>query len=150
MASKKSSTPKGNKKALEILNKIFQAEMAGIIRYMHYSFMIMGYHRIPIQAWFRAQANESMAHATQIGEKITALGGHPPMVTMKIEESNNHAVNKILEESLEFETETLNLYKQLAKAAGNDIALEEMAREFVKLETEHIEEVEKMLFHVSS
>lgn len=148
--AKKSSAPKGNKKVLDILNKIFQAEMAGIIRYMHYSFMIMGYHRIPIQAWFRAQANESMAHATQIGEKITALGGHPPMVAMKIEESHDHAVNKILEESLEFESETLDLYKQLARAAGKDIALEEMAREFVRLETEHCEEVQKMLFHVTS
>ncbi|MCM0604632.1 MAG: bacterioferritin [Xanthomonadaceae bacterium] len=150
MAAKKSSATKGNKKVLEILNQIFQAEMAGIIRYMHYSFMIMGYHRIPIQAWFRAQANESMAHATIIGEKITSLGGHPPMVAMKIEESDDHAVNKILEESLEFESETLELYKQLAKSAGKDIALEEMAREFVRTETEHCEEVAKMLLHVTS
>lgn len=136
-----------NKQALEILNKIFQAEMAGVIRYMHYSFMIMGYHRIPIQAWFRAQATESMTHATTIGEKITSLGGHPPVIAMPVGEGNNHSVDAILKESLAHEEATLALYKELVKAAGDDIAIEEMAREFVRLETEHIEEVNKMLKH---
>src|SRR5438876_1057740 len=54
-------------KVMEALSKIFEAEMSGIIRYLHYSFMIMGHNRIPIQAWFRAQANENMAHAVMIG-----------------------------------------------------------------------------------
>jgi len=31
------------------------------------------------------------------------------------------------------------------KIAGDDIALEELARQFLREETEHIEEVEKML-----
>jgi bacterioferritin len=126
-----------NPRALEILSKIFQAEMAGIIRYLHYSFMIMGHNRIPIQKWFRDQANEAMTHSVAVGEKITSLGGHPPMITAKIEETNVHSVDQILKESLHFEEETLNLYKELVKAAGDDIALEEMAREFVKAETEH-------------
>ncbi len=134
-----------NKPALECLNKIFQAEMAGIVRYLHYSFMIMGYHRIPIQKWFRDQATESMSHSTIIGEKITSLGGHPPVITGLVEETNIHAVDQILKESLRHEEETLNLYKQLVKLSGDDIALEEMARDFVRTETDHIDEVKKML-----
>jgi bacterioferritin len=121
--------------------------MAGIIRYLHYSFMIMGHNRIPIQKWFRDQANEAMTHSVAVGEKITSLGGHPPMITAKIEETNVHSVDQILKESLHFEEETLNLYKELVKAAGDDIALEEMAREFVKAETEHCDEVKKMIRH---
>lgn len=134
-----------NQKQLEVLGKIFQAEMAGIIRYMHYSFMIMGHNRIPIQKWFRDQANESMAHAVIIGEKITALGGHPPMLSSKIEETNQHGVQKLLEESLIHEKEALLLYRELLKVASSDIALEEMARQIYREEVEHIEEVEKML-----
>ena len=132
---------------METLHKIFQLEMAGVVRYLHYSFMIMGYHRIPIQKWFRDQANESMAHTTVIGEKSTALGGHPPMITEGIEESNVHAVHQILKETLDFEEETLRLYKKLADQATKegDVALEELAREFVRAETEHCEEVRKML-----
>lgn len=134
-----------NKKPIEILSQIFQAEMAGIIRYLHYSFMIMGHNRIPIQKWFRDQASEAMTHSVAVGEKITSLGGHPPMITAKIEESNVHSVDQILRESLHFEEETLALYKDLVKAAGDDIALEEMARQYVQVETEHIDEVKKML-----
>ena len=137
--------PKDHKKKLDILNEIFQAEMAGIIRYLHYSFMIMGHNRIPIQKWFRDKAQESTSHALAIGEKITSYGGHPPVVSATVNETKGHSVHTILEESLEFEIEALNLYKQLVKAAGDDIALEELAREMVKIETDDTDEVLKML-----
>ncbi len=130
---------------LECLNGIFQAEMGGIVRYLHYSFMIMGHNRIPIQKWFRDQATESMGHAILIGEKITSLGGHPPVVASKVEETNIHGVNQILTESLKFEEETLAMYKNLVRLAGDDIAIDELAREMVRRETEHTEEVKKML-----
>lgn len=136
-----------NKAAVECLNKIFQIETSGIIRYLHYSFMIMGHNRIPIQKWFRDQANEAMAHSTIIGEKITSLGGHPPVVSSNVEETNIHSVDQLLKESLKFEEEALRLYKELVKLSGDDISLEELAREFVRMETEHIEEVNKMLKH---
>src|SRR5690349_9079156 len=92
-----------NPEMMDCLMQIFQSEMAGIIRYLHYSFMIMGHNRIPIQKWFREQAQESMDHATIIGEKITSLGGHPPMISSRIDESNIHSVDQILQESLKFE-----------------------------------------------
>jgi bacterioferritin len=136
-----------NKKIIDCLNKIFQSEMAGVVRYLHYSFMIMGHNRIPIQKWFRDQAQESTAHTIEVGELITSYGGHPPMVTAKVEESNKHGVDQILKESLSFEKETLELYKDLAKIAveADDIALEEFARGQVLAETNHIHEVQKML-----
>jgi len=119
--------------------------MSGIARYLHYSFMIMGHNRIPIQKWFRDQAQEAMDHTVIIGEKITSLGGHPTLVHQKVEETHNHNVDAILKESLQFEEVALNLYKELVTLSGNDIALEELAREFVRNETEHTEEVKKML-----
>jgi len=132
-------------KALDCLNKIFQSEMAGIIRYLHYSFMIMGHNRIPIQKWFRNQASESMAHTEIIGEKITSLGGHPPMLSEPVEETNVHSIDQLLQECLSHEEKALSLYRDLVSLAGNDIALEELARGLVKEETDHIDEVKKML-----
>ncbi len=125
----------------------FKLEMAGIIRYLHYSFMIMGHHRIPIQKWLRDQASEGMTHTTMIGEKITAYGGHPPMLTESIKESNVHSIDQILKESMTFEEAGLELYEKLAQLAADagDIALEEMARAAVLEETTHLEEVRKML-----
>jgi bacterioferritin len=58
---------------------------------------------------------------------------------------NKHSINDILKESLEFEKEGLALYKELAKLAGEDIALDEFARGMVRAETDHIDEVIKML-----
>lgn len=134
-----------NKKIMDCLNRIFQKEMSGIHRYLHYSFMIMGHNRIPIQKWFRDKANEGMIHAVQIGEKITALGGHPSLESAPVPETKSHNIDDILKESLQFEQNALEDYIQLVKLSGEDIALEEMARDFVRQETEHLEEVEKML-----
>lgn len=136
-----------SKEVMDVLNQIFQNEMAGIVRYLHYSFMIMGHNRIPIQKWFRDQATEGTAHTVTIGEKITSYGGHPPVVSAKVEETNKHSVHDILEESLRFEEETLELYKKLVKISGDDVALEELARSMVRAEQEHIDEVLKMLKH---
>jgi bacterioferritin len=107
--------------------------------------MIMGPNRIPIQKWFRDKANECSAHSVIIGEKITAYGGHPSMISAKIEETNEHSVQAILEESLKFEVESLELYKTLVKVSKEDIALEDLARSMVKEETNHIDEARKML-----
>ncbi len=136
-----------NDKVLKLLGSIYQDEMGGVTRYLHYSFMIMGYHRIPIQNWFRANATEAMTHAIAIGEKITSLGGHPPMVAAPAEEMNDHSVKQLLEESLNFENKAIEHYKALATLAADlgDIALEELARDFIKEEVEHADEVRKML-----
>jgi bacterioferritin len=136
-----------NKRVLELLGEIYKAEISGINRYLHYSFMIMGYNRIPIQAWFRDNAKEAMDHAILVGEKMTSLGGHPPVVAAKVEEHNMHAVHQLLEESLKFEEEAILFYKQLVVLATElgDYALEEMARSFVRTEVEHADEVRKMM-----
>ena len=75
-----SGTPAVEQEAtVAILNKILELELAGVVRYLHYSFMIFGYHRIPICAWLRQQSAESTTHAVLAGEHITSLGGHPSL-----------------------------------------------------------------------
>lgn len=134
-----------NDKIIKKLNKILESEISGVIRYLHYALMITGPNRIPIVKWFHDQANEAYQHASIIGEKITAMGGHPSLETQKVPETKSHAVLDILKESLSFEKEALALYKDVLKSVGDDIALDEMIRDFVRKETEHVEEVEKML-----
>ena len=66
------------KKVLETLNAILELELAGAVRYTHYSFMIFGHARIPIVSWMRTEAAEAVTHAQAAGELITTFGGHPP------------------------------------------------------------------------
>jgi len=130
---------------LKQLNLLLEIELSGVARYLHYSFMIFGPNRIPITKWFRDQTTEAMNHGVILGEKITALGGHPSINVRQVPETNKHDIKAILEESLAFEHEALAEYHKLLKLAGNDIALEELARQQMVNETNHIEEVEKML-----
>jgi bacterioferritin len=134
--------------AIVFLNKILEAELAGVVRYTHYSFMVYGYGRIPIVSWLRDQASESMVHAQEAGELITALGGHPSLGIGRLLESEKHDIGAILRESLEHEQEALDLYKALlGVVAGRDVMLEEYARRMIAEETMHKSEVDKMLRH---
>lgn len=132
-------------KILKKLDEILEMEISGVSRYLHYSLMITGPNRIPIVKFFRDQAQEALNHASIVGEKITALGGHPSLRSKPVPETNKHGVLEILSESLEFERQGLQLYKDLLDIVGDNVALEELARSFIRLEQEHIEEVEKML-----
>lgn len=131
---------------ISTLNKILEAELAGVVRYTHYSLMVYGYGRIPIVSWLRGQADESLLHAQQAGELITSLGGHPSLGIGRLLESEKHDIGAILRESLEHEQEALDLYIALLDIVNDrDVMLEEYARRMVAEETMHMSEVDKML-----
>lgn len=134
------------KKYIEILNGILELELAGVVRYTHYSFMIFGHARIPIIAWMRKEAAEAITHAIAAGELITTFGGHPSLKIGKLLETNHHDIDDILREAIEHESAGVALYRELLAASeGNDIRLEEYAREMIRTEEDHIAEIEKML-----
>jgi bacterioferritin len=133
-------------KAVETLNKILEMELAGAIHYTHYSFMVYGYNRIPIVSWLEQQATESMAHARAAGELVTQLGAHPSLAIGPLLETHKHDIGDILRESLGHEKATLVEYEKLLQLVqGEDVMLEEFARQHIYLERLHIGEVDKML-----
>jgi bacterioferritin len=135
-----------NAKVIETLNKILEMELAGAIHYTHYSLMVYGYNRIPIVSWLGQQASESMAHARAAGELVTQLGAHPSLAIGPLLETHKHDIGDILRESLEHEKKTLVEYEKLLElVTGEDVMLEEFAREHIYLERLHIGEVDKML-----
>jgi len=134
------------KKTNELLNSIMEFELAGVVRYTHYSLMVTGPNRIPIVQFFKAQANESLLHAQQVGEILTGLEGHPTLRIAPIEESHQHTVKDILEESLFHEKKALGLYIGLLETVENaSIYLEEFARTMIGQEELHNLEIKKML-----
>ena len=130
----------------EILNRIMEYELAGVVRYTHYSLMITGPHRLPIVDFLKEQANESLVHAQQAGELLTGLDGHPSQRIAEIVETNNHSIKDILQESLAHEMSALDLYKELLKEVeGSSVYLEEYARGLIGQEEQHQLELKKML-----
>jgi bacterioferritin len=134
------------KKTIDQLNAIMEFELAGVVRYTHYSLMVTGPNRIPIVTFFKAQATESLLHAQQVGEILTGLDGHPTLKIAPIEESYKHSVKHILEESLAHEKKALDLYKKLLDTVSDaSIYLEEFARTMIGQEEMHNLELKKML-----
>ena len=133
-------------KVVDTLNHILELELAGLVRYLHYSFMVFGHTRIPIVAWLRSQADEAQAHAVQAGEHITSLGGHPSLKIGPLLETHKHNIDEILREALTHEEEGLAEYHRLLTlVAGRNVMLEEYARAQVAAETAHVAEIGKML-----
>jgi bacterioferritin len=134
------------KRAVELLNGILEMELAGVVRYTHYSLMVFGYSRIPIVSWLRGEAGTAILHAQKAGEIVTHLGEHPSLSIGPLLETHNHDIGDILLEALDHERATLDLYKQLLEVVKDrSIMLEEYARSMIEEEEMHLGEVDKML-----
>ena len=130
----------------DLLNRVIESELAGVVRYTHYALMVRGAYRMPIVAFFKEQAAESLLHAQQAGEILTGLEGHPSVAIAPIQETHKHSVSALLEESLQHEQEALNLYKQLLDAVQDrSVYLEEYARGQIGQEELHVMEIKKMV-----
>jgi bacterioferritin len=133
-------------KVIDILKRILELELAGLVRYLHYSFMVFGHNRIPIVSWLRTQADESQAHAVKAGEHITSFGGHPSLKIGPLLETHKHNIDEILREALAHEEQGLAEYRRLLEiVAGREIMLEEYARQQIATEEAHAADIAKML-----
>jgi bacterioferritin len=132
--------------AVKLLNEILETELAGVVRYTHYSLMVFGHNRIPITSWLRGEAGTCLDHANQAGELVTHFGDHPSLKIGALLETHKHGINDILLESLAAEEAGLSLYRQLLELVRDrSILLEEYARNMIAEEETHLGEVKKML-----
>jgi bacterioferritin len=133
-------------KVVAVLNRILEMELAGVIRYTHFSLLVFGYGRIPIVSWLRQQAIEALTHAQQVGEWITHLGAYPSLQIGPLLDSHKLEIGDMLRESLEAESAALDLYRELHDLVKDrSVLLEEYARQMIYAEEAHADEVEKML-----
>ena len=132
--------------AVKLLNQIMEAELAGVVRYTHYSLMVFGHNRIPIVSWLRNEANTCLSHASEAGELVTHFGEHPSLKIGALLETHKHGINDILIESLEAERTGLALYRELYELVKDrSVLLEDYARRMIAEEELHVGEVNKML-----
>lgn len=133
-------------KAIALLNKIMELELAGVVRYTHYSLMVFGYNRIPVVEWLKKEAEEGLLHAHKAGELVTFLGGYPSLSIGPLLETHHHDIGDILRESLAHEGEACAAYHQLLELTqGKSVLLDDYARTLIVAEETHADEVNKML-----
>lgn len=131
---------------IDKLNQILEWELAGVVRYTHYSMMVFGHARIPITSYYRGKAQESLTHAQVAGEMVTMLGGHPSLKIGPLLETEKHNIDDILRESYEHErAHQKHYYDLLTLVKDRSICLEEYCRKAIAEEDLHISEIDKML-----
>ena len=134
-------------KVLEALNLDLEHEMSSMIRYLHHSFIVSGPLRGPLVTMFRTKATDSMRHAIKLGEKITALGGHPSVKIQEIYEPGDQTIEDMLSENLEAEKFHLSLYEKQLNLVQDNTPLRLMVEQVIVEESSHIEELEMYLRH---
>lgn len=133
-------------KAIAILNRIMECELAGVVRYTHYSLMVCGYNRDPISAWLRAQAEEGLKHSQRAGKLLILLGGHPTPDIRMPRESYERDVAAILRESLDHENVAGAAYQDLLQLCqGRSLFIEDYARQLIGAESLHADQVTRLL-----
>ena len=127
------------------LNRILQMELAAVIYYTHYSFMIYGHARIPITSWLRDNATESLAHAQEAGQMIMRLHKRPALGIATLPTTQHNTIDQILAESVQREEAGVELYRELlALVKDKSVVLEEYATRLVSAEAVHLREMELM------
>jgi bacterioferritin len=131
---------------INTLNEIVELELAGVVRFTQYSLMVFGHARIPIMGWMREQAQQSLSHAIQAGEEVTALGSNVSLSIGELVGTHHASVDDILAEMLAQERRGIELYRRLLTLAeGRSVSLEELARQMIRNEELDVAEIEKML-----
>ena len=132
--------------ACTVLNRLVELELSGAVRYTQYSLMIFGHARIPIMHWMRQQAAEALAHATEAGEEVTALGEKVSLGIAELAGTHHDSVDDILQELRAHERKGIDLYQKLLRLSeGWSVSLEEFARAKIRGEEMHLAEIDKML-----
>lgn len=134
-----------HKTVIQHLNKDLERELTQIVRYLHHSFILKGPNRSFLVGFFRQQVQESMKHAIKLGEKVTALGGHPTVSISQIFEPGDQTLEEMLEEDLQAEEEALQEYKNHLKEVQDDVPLRVLLEQIVCEEQAHVEEFRKCL-----
>src|SRR3982750_3404689 len=100
-------------RAVEHLDRILQMELAGVVYYTHYSFMVYGHARIPITSWLRDNATESLTHAQEAGEMIMRLHKRPALGIASLPTTRHNTIDEIITEAIQREETGVELYREL-------------------------------------
>ncbi len=129
------------------LNDDLAAELGAIIAYITYAARVDGPQRPQLAQFFNAEVSGEQVHANYLANKIVALGGEPTTTPVAVPlPQGNQAM---LEAVLQMEREAVARYVQRVQDAEayGDIALKITVEEFIRNETEHVEETEAILRH---
>jgi len=127
------------------LNEDLSNELSAIIQYITYSAQVTGPFRPQLASFFLKEVPDEQGHAEFLANKIVALGGVPTTVAAPVAPAETN--KELLEAVLEAEGRAVEGYKERAQQADEfgDVGLKVQLEDMVRDETEHKEQVERIL-----
>jgi bacterioferritin len=137
---------------VRILNEALATEIVCVLRYRRHHFMAAGIHAQAVAAEFLEHANEEQAHADQIAQRITQLGGEPNFSPEGLS-SRSHSeyvegttLVEMIQEDLVAERVAIESYSEIIRYLGNDDpTTRRLMESILAMEEEHADDLKTLL-----
>lgn len=130
---------------IEKLNEDLASELAAVIMYVIYAARATGPYRPQLTQFFLAEVADEQLHAQYLANKIVALGGEPTTVPLPVPmPDGDRAMLEAVLEAEKVATANYTDRAQQAEAFG-DKGLAVQLEDFIRNESNHVEETERIL-----
>jgi bacterioferritin len=137
---------------VKLLNEALATEIVCVLRYKRHYFMAVGIHAEPVAQEFLQHAAEEQAHADEIAERITQLGGEPNLNPDGLlsrshsEYVEGESLTDMIHEDLVAERIAIDSYAELIRYLGDDDpTTRRMMEGILAKEEEHADDLVKLL-----
>ena len=139
-------------KVVQLLNEALATEVVCVLRYRHNYFVARGLKAKVAAAEFLEHANEELAHADSLCERIVQLGGEPDLNPETLT-GRSHAEYRIgktlvemIRENLVAERIAIESYREMAQYVGeDDPTTRRLLESILATEEEHADDLADLL-----
>lgn len=130
---------------IDRLNEDLASEFGAIIQYVTYAARATGPYRPQLSQFFLAEVPDEQMHAQFLANKIVSLGGTPTTQARRVPLPDGNRA--MLEEVVEAEKRATESYVERARQAEafGDKGLVVQLEDFIRDESSHVEETERIL-----
>jgi bacterioferritin len=139
-------------KVLKLLNETLATEMVCYLRYRRHFYMASGPNSESAKEEFAEHADEELAHAERIAERIVQLGGAPDLNPATFLERSHaeyvegNSLEEMIKEDLVAERIAIDSYREIVRFIGDkDPSSRRLMEWILSEEEEHAEEMSSLL-----
>lgn len=139
-------------KVVAVLNEALATEIVCVLRYKRHYYMANGIHANAVAAEFLEHANDEQAHADQIAERITQIGGEPDFnpdglaMRSHSEYVEGNSLVDMIREDLVAERIAIESYGEIVRFLGDrDITSRRLMEQILAVEEEHADDLKDLL-----
>ena len=139
-------------KVIELLNEALATEMVCVLRYRQNYFAAKGLNAKVAAAEFLEHANEELAHADRLSERIQQLGGDPDLNPDTLTKRSHaeyrigNTLEEMIKENLVAERIAIDSYREMALYIGDDdLTTKRILESILEVEEEHADDLKQLL-----